>query len=112
MWQCRWTNGFGSFILLPKTGGGLFQFYLKGSGRNGQIRTADLPLRRRPLYPSELRPHLLFSLPTLEAFLADIVAELFAIEMNASHVVIGVGDGFGQRWAEGRYAQDPATVRA
>src|ERR1019366_6065602 len=27
------------------------------SGRDGQIRTADLSLRRRPLYPSELRPH-------------------------------------------------------
>ena len=26
-------------------------------GRDGQIRTADLSLRRRPLYPSELRPH-------------------------------------------------------
>src|SRR5579862_7540488 len=26
------------------------------SGRDGQIRTADLSLRRRPLYPSELRP--------------------------------------------------------
>src|SRR5260370_14588240 len=25
-------------------------------GRDGQIRTADLSLRRRPLYPSELRP--------------------------------------------------------
>ena len=25
-------------------------------GRHGQIRTADLSLRRRPLYPSELRP--------------------------------------------------------
>lgn len=28
------------------------------SGRDGQIRTADLSLRRRPLYPSELRPHI------------------------------------------------------
>jgi predicted esterase len=27
------------------------------SGGNGQIRTAGLPLRRRPLYPTELRPH-------------------------------------------------------
>src|SRR5271155_4589529 len=30
-----------------------------GSGRDGQIRTADLSLRRRPLYPSELRPRIL-----------------------------------------------------
>src|SRR5262252_3026487 len=28
-------------------------------GRDGQIRTADLSLRRRPLYPSELRPRLI-----------------------------------------------------
>src|SRR5580658_1271034 len=28
----------------------------RDSGRDGQIRTADLSLRRRPLYPSELRP--------------------------------------------------------
>jgi hypothetical protein len=27
------------------------------AGRDGQIRTADLSLRRRPLYPTELRPH-------------------------------------------------------
>jgi hypothetical protein len=30
-------------------------------GRDGQIRTADLSLRRRPLYPSELRPRYLDS---------------------------------------------------
>src|SRR5665213_1557767 len=30
-----------------------------GSGRDGQIRTADLSLRRRPLYPSELRPRMI-----------------------------------------------------
>jgi hypothetical protein len=29
------------------------------AGRDGQIRTADLSLRRRPLYPSELRPQLI-----------------------------------------------------
>jgi hypothetical protein len=28
-------------------------------GRDGQIRTAGLPLRRRPLYPTELRPRAL-----------------------------------------------------
>src|ERR1019366_7386812 len=27
------------------------------SGRDGQVRTGALSLRRRPLYPSELRPH-------------------------------------------------------
>ena len=31
----------------------------KLSGRDGQIRTADLSLRRRPLYPTELRPRLI-----------------------------------------------------
>jgi hypothetical protein len=31
------------------------------SGGNGQIRTADLPLRRRTLYPAELRPHFINS---------------------------------------------------
>src|SRR3954447_26936274 len=35
--------------------GGCFSALLELSGRNGQTRTADLPLRRRPLYPSELR---------------------------------------------------------
>ena len=29
-------------------------------GRHGQIRTADLSLRRRPLYPSELRARALY----------------------------------------------------
>ena len=32
---------------------------IRDSGRDGQIRTADLSLRRRPLYPSELRPRIL-----------------------------------------------------
>jgi hypothetical protein len=35
------------------------EWSLYGSGRDGQIRTADLSLRRRPLYPSELRPRTL-----------------------------------------------------
>ena len=33
-------------------------FSHEGGGGDGQIRTADLSLRRRPLYPSELRPRL------------------------------------------------------
>ena len=48
------------------------------SGRDGQIRTADLSLRRRPLYPSELRPHSsrlyldAASVPLLQAFAPDV----------------------------------------
>ena len=40
------------------------------SGTHGRIRTSDLPLRRRPLYPAELRGHIgiacLFYLSRLE----------------------------------------------
>lgn len=67
-------------------------------GRDGQIRTADLPLRRRPLYPSELRPRLICSnagasfrsLPALQAFLADVLSVLHAIEMNFLNGCVGV----------------------
>ena len=31
------------------------------SGTHGGIRTSDLPLRRRPLYPAELRGHIFFA---------------------------------------------------
>ncbi len=41
----------------------------RDAGRDGQIRTADLSLRRRPLYPSELRPRIL-SLLILKYFSA------------------------------------------
>ncbi len=46
--------------------------YRKGSqsrgGGNGQIRTADLPLRRRTLYPAELRPHIFIQCSVLDPF--------------------------------------------
>ena len=59
-------------------------------GRDGQIRTADLSLRRRPLYPSELRPRPVCSLPAGQAFYADVAAELHAVGMNALDGSIGV----------------------
>ena len=53
-------------------------------GRDGQIRTADLPLRRRTLYPAELRPHVSLTLqpqavfvsraPALQALAPDVRA--------------------------------------
>src|SRR5258708_6594346 len=46
------------------------------AGRDGQIRTADLSLRRRPLYPSELRPHtnvLIVAFQTLGSNIARVV---------------------------------------
>lgn len=33
----------------------------EGNGRHGWSRTSDLPLRRRTLYPAELRARILFS---------------------------------------------------
>src|SRR4030088_980052 len=45
-----------------------------GSGRDGQLRTADLSLRRRPLYPSELRPHTIFIIVASEALSANVRA--------------------------------------
>ena len=53
----------------------------KGAGGNGQIRTAGLPLRRRPLYPSELRPQLESILPALQAFSTNIFAELHSVDV-------------------------------
>src|SRR5512140_1660504 len=40
----------------------------QGSGRDGGIRTRDLPLRRRTLYPAELRPHTLFIVTGRDAY--------------------------------------------
>ena len=77
---------------------GRADFYLRPiasgrSGRNGQIRTAGLPLRRRPLYPSELRPHFASSLPAFQAFLADVAAVLHPFEVNFGN--FGIGGGYG-----------------
>src|SRR6266852_6207964 len=47
-------------------------------GRKGQIRTADLSLRRRPLYPSELRPRNTY-IVAFKAFTANMGGEYLAI---------------------------------
>jgi hypothetical protein len=64
-----------------------------GSGRNGQIRTADLPLRRRPLYPAELRPHFVCVSHSIlngqgHYVLPDIRSELHAVEMHLLHPAV------------------------
>src|SRR5882672_9988803 len=45
------------------------------AGRDGQIRTADLSLRRRPLYPSELRPHTNVLIVAFQALGSNIATE-------------------------------------
>src|ERR1700723_2341584 len=67
----------------------------KFSGRDGRIRTADLSLRRRPLYPSELRPRCFdcISPPALEALVADVAAVVHAVEMDVADRLVSVGDG-------------------
>src|SRR5271154_1715296 len=62
--------------------------------RDGQIRTAALSLRRRPLYPSELRPHTRSDcskalpprglLPAFQAFMRDVMAVMHSNEVNFS----------------------------
>ena len=53
------SEGDAEAIILQSHGAAaaIFDLWHGEAGRNGQIRTADLPLRRRPLYPSELRSH-------------------------------------------------------
>src|SRR5579859_245001 len=59
-------------------------------GRDGQIRTADLSLRRRPLYPSELRPRGGHNsiLPAPQPLLSDIAPVLHAIEVNLPQFLV------------------------
>src|SRR5215469_6728566 len=86
----------------------------RSCGRDGQIRTADLSLRRRPLYPSELRPRLndcsarfargeksglgekpRVPLRGLSSGEAELVAGAeVAVEECADHRQTGVGAGF------------------
>ena len=80
----------------------------EADGGNGQIRTAGLPLRRRPLYPAELRPHarsLHCSLPAAQAFLPDVCAIMHAVEMDFAAAAIGIVNGGPQRVAACRDAQ-------
>ena len=86
----------------------LFTFQM--SGRDGQIRTADLSLRRRPLYPSELRPRAATTiLPTLEAFLPDVTAIVHAGEVNFLRFFIRVPDRLFKRGASRGNAQHAAA---
>ena len=62
------------------------------TGRHGQIRTADLSLRRRPLYPSELRARNTYIVPS-ESFATNVGAVMHALEMNLLHRRIGAVDG-------------------
>jgi hypothetical protein len=55
---------------------------LKRSGRDGQIRTADLSLRRRPLYPSELRPRTNFLIVASEALGSNIAPVMHVVKVD------------------------------
>src|SRR5580700_10826775 len=81
-----------------------------GHGRHGQIRTADLSLRRRPLYPSELRARNLF-IVALQAFSADIRAIVHAVEMDEARGSISTVDGRGQVGSGGSDTEHAATRR-
>src|SRR5450756_3027647 len=50
------------------------------SGRDGQIRTADLSLRRRPLYPSELRPH------SCLLYTSDAADDLLCVDLGGRRI--------------------------
>src|SRR5580700_4171471 len=76
-----------------------------GSGRHGQIRTADLSLRRRPLYPSELRAHSVPIVP-FDAAAANVVAVVHAVEVNLFHGGVGVANCLAQVAAARSDSQD------
>src|SRR5450755_1425433 len=71
-----------------------------GSGRDGQIRTADLSLRRRPLYPSELRPRTRSDCskalvprglgPARQTLAGDVFAVMHSSEVDLSDGCVGV----------------------
>src|SRR5260370_25937883 len=66
------------------------------SGRDGQIRTADLSLRRRPLYPSELRPHTNFIIVASEALCANVAPVMHPRKVNGADAGISVIDRLGK----------------
>ena len=103
-------------------------------GRDGQIRTAGLPLRRRLLYPSELRPlegseteprpfgsgwanflQLLMlplrTLPAPQPLLPDVLAEMHSPKADLFYSGIGILDRRRQGLAARRYAKHAAAVR-
>src|ERR1700683_2530535 len=64
------------------------------SGRDGQIRTADLSLRRRPLYPSELRPHLIAIILALKHMKLDLSRRAFVGSLAAGITAAAADDGW------------------
>ncbi len=81
-------------------------------GGNGQIRTADLSLRRRPLYPTELRPHTVYivtwkqflsrglfrartaGLAASKPLVSDIGSVVHSVEVNLVHAMVGTLNRF------------------
>src|SRR6185369_608000 len=90
-----------------------------GNGRDGQIRTADLSLRRRPLYPSELRPRTRSDCskalvprglrPSFETLAGDVFAVMHSREIDLFDGCVGVADGAGKIWAGSSNAEDAAA---
>src|SRR5437899_3011312 len=72
-------------------------------GRDGRIRTADLSLRRRPLYPSELRPRI--TIVASKGLAANIAAVVHAVEMDQAGGGIRFRDGVGQVMSAGGHAE-------
>src|SRR5947209_11417271 len=87
---------------------------MAASGRNGQIRTADLPLRRRPLYPAELRPHVDWSLSILNIsshqLFTDVGPELHPVKSDVRHAFVCLSGGCGDALA-GRGHAEHASAR-
>ncbi len=64
--------------------------FRKLGGGHEQIRTADLPLRRRLLYPSELRARAKGTFIVVpQAFLANVAPEVHAFETDSPDTLIG-----------------------
>src|SRR5712671_6411511 len=80
-----------------------------GNGRDGQIRTADLSLRRRPLYPSELRPRTDVPIVPFQTLRSNILAIMHAGELNPAGRIIGIVDRYRQVGATGSYAENTSA---
>ena len=78
------------------------------TGGHEQIRTADLSLRRRPLYPTELRAHTCF-IVSFESAIANIFAIMHAFEVNECDCGIGTVDALFEVGTAGSDAEDAAA---
>src|SRR5579862_4297595 len=88
-------------------------------GRDGQIRTADLSLRRRPLYPSELRPRTRSDCskaslprglgPTPQPLMRNIAAVMHSVEVNLFDRRVGVANGGDQIGSRSGHAEDASA---